>query len=222
MTHSARAIVLGRQGSGKGTQCQLLAASLGVPHLSTGELFRAEVATGTPLGRSVRVCLDSGALVPDVLVLDVVLTRLRAALAADAGYLLDGFPRTLGQADALYDTLGPSAANLAVEIDVPIDVVLPRLAARRVCRGCGATSVACPGDPEVLTCVRCGGMVARREDDTDEAIRRRLALYEEESAPLLVWLDSRGLLVTVDGVGPPDAVAERVLAAVLTHARAVI
>lgn len=186
-----RAIVLGRQGSGKGTQGQFLAASLGIPHLSTGALFRAEVAAGTPLGHSVAAALDVGALVPDDLVLDVVLGRLRGAMADGAGYLLDGFPRTLAQADALFEGLGRGAVDVAIEIDVPVEVVLPRLAARG------------------------------RHDDNEEAVLQRLAHYEEETAPLLIWLDSHDLLVTVDGVGRPEAVAERVLAAVQARSPAV-
>jgi adenylate kinase len=186
-----------------------------VPHVSTGELFRTEVANGTPLGQQAQRYLDRGELVPDDLVLDLVAHRLgKGDVRGGGGYLLDGFPRTLSQAQALFEVLGASAADLAVEIHVPTSVVLPRLAARRVCRSCGNATTALPGSAEVGVCGQCGGQVVRRDDDTDEAIARRLALYDEQSGPLLVWLDSQALLVTVDGVGSPESVHRRVLDAV--------
>jgi adenylate kinase len=207
-----RVIVLGRQGAGKGTQCVRLAAALDVHHLSTGDLFRAAIADGTPLGRAAKDYVDRGALVPDELVIDLVATHLGTRDVRRKGYLLDGFPRTLAQGQALFEVLGASAADLAVEIHVPTSDVLPRLSARRVCRTCGgvtASSVA-----EEVACPSCGGIAARREDDREEAIARRLALYDEESGPLLVWLADQGLLVTVDGVGSPDDVFARVTQAV--------
>jgi adenylate kinase len=216
-----RVIVLGRQGAGKGTQCARLATHLGVPHISTGDLFRAAIAAGTALGRQAKSYVDRGALVPDELVLDVVAAHLGGADARRRGYLLDGFPRTLAQGQALFEVLGAGAADLAVELDVRTDDVLPRLSARRVCRDCGAVTSA--PDAEEVGCPQCGGIAARRDDDTDEAIARRLALYDEQSAPLLVWLADQGILVTVDGAGAPDAVFDRVRAAVeprLTRLRA--
>lgn len=210
---AARLIVLGRQGAGKGTQCARLADHLGIHHVSTGDLFRAEIDAGTPLGRQLDAYVRSGDLVPDEVVLDVVARQLGAAPARAAGYLLDGFPRTLAQGQALFEVLGAGAADLALEIDVPVEVVRTRLATRRVCRDCSAvTSVA-----DVLSeepCAECGGPLVRRSDDEPEAIARRLALYDEQSGPLLVWLDSQGLLVSVDGVGDPDDVHHRIVAAV--------
>lgn len=213
MKHRTRLIVLGRQGAGKGTQCARLAARLSVPHISTGDLFRAEAANDTELGRQVAAHLDAGSLVPDAMVLDLLATRLGNSSAREAGYLLDGFPRTLPQGQALFEVLGAQAADVAVELHVPTSIVLPRLAARRVCQGCGATfSVA--GGEEISRCRRCGGTVTRRSDDTDEAIARRLADYDRESGPLLGWLDEVGLLVRVDGVGDPDEVHRRLVDAV--------
>lgn len=209
-----RLIVLGRQGAGKGTQCARLAACLDVPHISTGDLLRAEAAAGTELGRRVQGHLDAGSLVPDEVVLDLVARRLGSAEARAEGYLLDGFPRTLAQGQALFEVLGRGAADVAVELHVPTSEVLPRLAARRVCRGCGATSSARPGEAEVRVCPRCGGEVARRTDDTDQAIRRRLAAYERQSGPLLEWFDRQGMLLRIDGVGPPEVVHRRLLDAV--------
>lgn len=214
MDHRTRLIVLGRQGAGKGTQCARLAACLSVPHVSTGELFRAEAARGTEVGRRAVEYLEAGRLVPDEIVLDVVARRLGSPDTRSAGYLLDGFPRTLSQGRALFDVLGAAAADVAVELHVPTCVVLPRLAARRVCQGCGATSSAGHGDPEVTSCRHCGDTVARRTDDTDAAIHRRLSDYEREATPLLAWLEETGLLITVDGVGGPDEVHHRMLDAV--------
>jgi len=202
-----RVIVLGRQGAGKGTQCARLATHLRVPHISTGDLFRAAIAAGTALGEQARSYVDRGALVPDELVLDVVAAHLGGTEARHAGYLLDGFPRTLAQGQALFEVLGAAAADLAVEIDVRTDDVLPRLSARRVCRECGAATSA--PDAEEVSCPQCGGIAARRDDDTEEAIARRLALYDEQSAPLLVWLADQGILLTVDGTGAPDDVFDR-------------
>ncbi len=214
MGHKTRLIVLGRQGAGKGTQCARLAASLDVPHISTGDLFRAEAAAGTELGLRAQTYLEDGRLVPDELVLDLVAQRLGSPAARAEGYLLDGFPRTLAQGQALFEVLGKAAADVAVELHVPTNVVLPRLAARRVCRGCGATSSARPGDAEVGVCGKCGGEVARRSDDTEQAIRRRLEAYERQSRPLLGWFDELGILVRIDGVGPPEVVHHRLLDAV--------
>ena len=208
MRRGPRLAVLGRQGAGKGTQCALLAARMEIPHLSTGDLFRDQVAAGTPLGTKVAGYLEAGDLVPDDVVLDVVMIALEAA---PQGYLLDGFPRNLAQACALLEVAGEDALDVAIELVVPSAVVLPRLAARRVCRSCGTTYVTPEGGPEITTCRVCGGRVARRADDTKAAIRRRLAAYDEQTRPLLVWLADRGLLLSVDGVAEPEVVHERVV-----------
>lgn len=213
MAERARIIVLGRQGAGKGTQCSRLARRLGVPHISTGDLFRAEVAAGSPVGREAAAYLERGALVPDELVLDLVASRLGGSDARAAGYLLDGFPRTLAQGQALFEVLGSSAADRAVELHVPTSVVLPRLAARRVCDSCGTSTTVAPGGVAEPPC-ECGGTAVRRADDTDEAIAHRLELYDTQTGPLVSWLDEIGVLTTVDGTGRPDVVAERMVAAV--------
>jgi adenylate kinase len=218
MRRGPRLAVLGRQGAGKGTQCSLLASRLGVPHLSTGDLFRDEVAAGTPLGRRVSGFLEIGELVPDEVVLDVVTTALAAA---PQGYLLDGFPRNLAQATALLGLAGDDALDVTVELVVPSAVVLPRLAARRVCGSCGEIYVTPEGGPEITTCRVCGGRVARRADDTKSAIRRRLAAYDEQTGPMLLWLADRGLLVSVDGVAEADVVHERVVTALHSRLAAV-
>lgn len=208
----ARIIVLGRQGAGKGTQCSRLERRLGVPHISTGDLFRAEVAAATPLGLRAGDYVERGELVPDEIVLELVAARLGSPGGRSAGYLLDGFPRTLSQGQALFEALGSSAVDQAVELHVPTQVVLPRLAARRVCDRCGTGTTVAPGVAE-LPC-GCGGTLTRRADDTDEAIATRLALYDTQTGPLVAWLDSIGILTTVDGTGPPDMVTERMVEAV--------
>jgi adenylate kinase len=213
MPRALRLIVLGRQGAGKGTQCARLAARLGVRHVATGDLLRAEITARSPLGLKVEAAVSQGHLVVDDLVLDVVASCLTSREARVGGYLLDGFPRTVSQAEALFDEVGPMAADLALELHVPNEVAIPRLAARRVCRGCGTTSTARPGDPALRPCDHCGGEVARRDDDTAEAIQRRLDIYDRESGPLLDWLERKDLLLTVDGVGRADQVQGRLLAA---------
>lgn len=209
----ARVIVLGRQGAGKGTQCARLATHLGVPHISTGDLFRDAITAGTALGEQARSFVEQGALVPDDMVLDLVAAHVGATEARRSGYLLDGFPRTLAQGQALFEVLGEHATHAAVEIDVGAAEVRPRLAARRVCQDCGAVTAAPHGWTHHLACPRCGGIARRRDDDTEDAIARRLALYDEEATPLLAWLDKQGLLVTVDGSGSPVDVFARLCSA---------
>lgn len=211
---AARLIVLGRQGAGKGTQCVRLAERLGIHHVSTGDLFRREITEGTLLGRDIERYVANGELVPDSVVLDVVATNLGGTEIRRQGYLLDGFPRTLAQGQALFEVLGADAADLAIEIDVPVDVVVARLGSRRVCVDC-ATPTA-DTDPDAR-CVPCGGALHRRPDDHPEAIARRLSLYDDQSGSLLLWLDSQALLVSVDGVGDPDDVHERIVAAVASR-----
>ena len=210
---AARLIVLGRQGAGKGTQCTRLADRLGVAHVSSGDLFRSEIGAGSALGRELQRYVLAGDLVPDAVVLDVVASKLGDSKSRAGGYLLDGFPRTLAQGQALFETLGADAAELAVELDVPRHVVADRLALRRVCVDCGSvTSV--PKNTDPRPCNHCGGAVQRRADDHPDVIDHRLSLYEEEAAPLLVWLDQQGLLVSVDGLGEPDDVHQRLFDAV--------
>lgn len=217
---AARLIVLGRQGAGKGTQCARLAERLGVMHVSTGDLLRAEIAAGTALGRTLERTVAVGDLVSDGIVLDLVARNLGNAEARRRGYLLDGFPRTLAQGQALFEVLGAGAADLAVEIDVPVEVVSSRLAARRICGMCELVTSVRRGD-EARPCERCGGVLTRRADDRPDAIARRLSLYDEQAGPLLVWLDAEGILVTVDGTGDPDTVHDRLFDAVAQRVPAV-
>ena len=213
-----RMLFLGRQGAGKGTQCERLAARLSVPHISTGDVLRAAVREGTPVGRRAAAFMDAGQLVPDDLILDVVADRLSEPDAAQ-GFVLDGFPRTLAQGQALFDLLGDDPIDLAVDLDVPEDLVVSRIAARRVCGDCGRISVALDHSHRSYPCA-CGGIATQRADDTEFAVSRRLAIYEEQTRPLVHWLASLDLLVTVDGVGTPDEVEARVAGALRTVTRA--
>ena len=177
-----RIVVLGRQGAGKGTQCAKLVEKFGVVHVSTGDMLRAAVAAGTPLGQRAEAIMQAGDLVPDELMIGIVAARLSEDDIMENGVLLDGFPRTPGQADALkafFDEQGESL-TAALNIDVPLDEVKTRMMARG------------------------------REDDTEEGINRRLELYEEQTAPLIDWFAARDLLIIVNGLGDEDEVFTRV------------
>lgn len=184
MSEPMRLVIFGRQGAGKGTQCDRIVEHYGVIHLSTGDMFRAAVAEGTELGQKVAPIMESGGLVSDELTVGIVRDRLAHDDVQAGGFVLDGFPRTPGQAQSLVDMLGDDSLTAVVNLDVPLDEVMARMTARA------------------------------RDDDTEESIRKRLALYEEETVPTIEWFDERGLVVTVDGVGTEDEVTERVFAAI--------
>lgn len=211
MTSGVRLLVLGKQGAGKGTQAVRIAGHYGVPHISTGDMFRAAAASGTSFGLRAKEYMERGELVPDDVVIGVVAERLAKDDAVDDGFVLDGFPRTRVQAEELSRLLGPGGLDGAVDIDVPTEVVLERISGRRVCKTCGTTyHVDAP--PKVLwVCDKDGGEVVQRDDDKPEAVKRRLELYEKDTRPLLDFYDGLGLLVTVDGVGDPDEVFGRVV-----------
>jgi adenylate kinase len=219
VSFGVRLVVLGKQGSGKGTQCERLSHHYVVPHISTGEMFRAASRAGTELGRRVKGFMDAGELVPDDVVIAVVAARLDQDDTKARGFVFDGFPRTARQAEQLAVLIEPYGIDAAVDLEVPTEVALWRLAARRVCVDCG-TNYSVDHPPRVdWICDVCGGEVAQREDDTEEAIRRRLALYERDTAPLVAWYRRRGELVRVDGLGSPDEVMERVIVAIDGHRR---
>lgn len=205
--------MLGRQGAGKGTQCSRLAAHFGIPHISTGDMLRLAVQEGTEFGKKANEFMAAGDLVPDEVMIGVVDERLHKEDARNHGYVLDGFPRTVGQAEALAK-ITDGTLEMVVDLDVPTEVVLPRLAGRRVCMGCGTNYSVDEPPTSNWTCDKCGGEVVQREDDKEEAIQRRLDLYEEVTTPLTAWYAERDLLVVVDGMGEPDEVTARVLAAI--------
>lgn len=211
MIPGARLIVLGRQGAGKGTQCVRLSRHYVVPHISTGDMLRAAVREGTDLGRKAKEFMDAGDLLPDDVIVGIIDERLEKDDTRTRGFILDGFPRTVHQAESLLSITQPRGIDLAVNLDVPIDVVLARLAGRRVCTDCGANYSVEEPPKYPWTCDICGGDVVQRADDTEEAIRRRLDLYERETAPLIEWFTERDLLVEVDGMGDPDEVTVRLI-----------
>lgn len=212
----AKLVIMGRQGSGKGTQGARLAERLGIAHLSTGDIFRAAVKAGSPLGLAVSDILEAGGLVPDELTIKVVAEALGAP-EMSGGYLLDGFPRTIEQAAALERIAGPGGIDLAINLDVSASVVLDRIAGRRVCDGCG--QVRHVSELAGSTCEACGHEFVIRSDDNLDSIHRRLAAFEEQTVPILAWYRVRGKLLEVDGSGSPDEVFARLVAEV-ANARA--
>lgn len=200
-------VILGKQGAGKGTQCARLAERYHVPHVATGDMLRAAVRSGSGLGRKVAELMDEGHLVPDELITDVVEARLAEPDTA-GGAILDGYPRTQTQAGALERIAGPSGIARCILLDVPTEMVIARLSARRVCAHCGTVYSADP-PPGPTTCDNCGGAVVQRADDVAEVIAERLSAYEHETAPLLEHYEECGLLTVVDGRGTFDQVFER-------------
>ncbi|HOX30948.1 MAG TPA: adenylate kinase [Spirochaetales bacterium] len=196
-------IFLGPPGAGKGTIADLAAPALGLPHISTGDLFRAAVKDETPLGLKVKGILASGGLVPDELTIALVEERL-AAPDARSGWILDGFPRTIPQAEAL-ERLAP--ADKAVNFEVADEVVIGRLSTRRVCRACGKIyNVRNMRPKQEGVCDACGGEVYTRDDDKESSIKTRLENYRKQTAPLIDWYGSRGKLLTIGGEGGAEAV----------------
>ncbi len=208
-------MILGKQGAGKGTQCARLARHYVVPHISTGDMLRAAARSRSESGRKAKEYMDAGELVPDEVMIGLVRERLDYEDTSSRGFILDGFPRTDGQAEALAAFLGDDRAlDLAIDIELPTDAALERLASRRVCDVCGAIYSTLQPPHLNWTCDFCGGEVVQREDDQPEAIKRRLDLYEEQTAPLIAWYLERDHLVTVDGIGHPDAVFARFVRAI--------
>jgi adenylate kinase len=214
VTRGVRMVMLGRQGAGKGTQCVRLSRHYVVPHISTGDMLRAAVREGTDLGRKAGELMAAGNLVPDDIMIGIVDERLDADDTTGRGYILDGFPRTVGQAEALYEITSARPLDVVVDLDVPTDVVLERLASRRVCSDCAANYSVDKPPKYGWVCDNCGGDVVQREDDTPAAIAKRLDEYERNTAPLIAWYKDRGLLEVVDGLGSTDEVTERLYASI--------
>ena len=205
-------VMLGPPGAGKGTQAKRLAAVRGIPHVSTGDMLREAVQSGTSLGKRVQAVLDSGRLVSDEIVADLVRERL-ARRDALAGVVLDGFPRTAAQAQTLDTLLGDGDALVIVDLAVSAADLIRRLSRRRVCEACGTiVALADPEAPEV--CAQCGGALAQRSDDREEVVRERLAVYERSTAPLVDFYRARASYRPVDGARAPDAVAAAVAGAI--------
>lgn len=214
MIHGVRLVILGRQGAGKGTQCVRLSNHYVVPHISTGDMLRAAVREGTPLGVMAGEIMNAGGLVPDDIMVGIVDERLNRPDALKRGFILDGFPRTVGQAEALGGLLVPEPLDLVIDLDVPREMVLERISSRRVCRDCGANYVASRSEQSVRICDRCGGDVVQRDDDTPEAVNKRLDLYDTQTTPLINFYNAQGLLAVINGVGHPDHVLDRLVTAI--------
>jgi adenylate kinase len=196
-------VILGKQGAGKGTQCPLLAARYGVPHVATGDMLRAAVKSGSTLGTQVKTLMDEGHLVPDDLITEVVRHRLAEPDCAH-GAILDGYPRTEAQATALEEIAGSRGIARCIVLDVPTDVVIERLSARRICSNCGA--IYAWDAPEV--CTNCGatGTMVQRPDDVADVIAERLSAYVQETKPVIAHYEQQGLLSHVDAQGYVDEV----------------
>jgi adenylate kinase len=209
--HRMRLVFMGPPGAGKGTQAKAVAAHYGVPHVSSGDIFRGEIERKTPLGLKIRSYLDSGILVPDEITVGAVAGRLRQADGA-RGWLLDGFPRTLGQAEALDRTLAAEGRKLSavVNLEVADESIVERMSGRRVCPKCGHSYHVLYIKPRVEgRCDACGADLGVRDDDRPETVRQRLATYQKNTAPLIDYYARQGLLVRVDGSGSPDEVRAR-------------
>ena len=214
MIPGARLIILGRQGAGKGTQCVRLSRHFVVPHVSTGEMLRGAVREGTELGLMAKKIMDDGGLVGNDVMIGLVRQRLGAADADTRGYILDGFPRTIDQADALDAITVGKPIDIVLDLNVPREIVLERLSSRRVCQDCGTNYTATGSDPDPWICEVCGGDVKQRDDDTPDSVNRRLDLYEQETFPLIKHYGDQNRLTVVNGVGHPDDVFDRLVSAV--------
>ena len=204
-------MLLGKQGAGKGTQATRIAEHYEVDHLSTGDLFREAAAAGTDVGRDAKAFMDRGDLVPDETVVGVVEQQLAVGDRLRRGFVLDGFPRTRRQAEELHRILGDRPLDLALDLDVPTEIVLHRIAGRRVCSDCGTVYHVDHPPTTDWTCDVCGGNVVHRDDDTEQAVMRRLELYEIETLPVIQFYRRTGALAHVDGSGESDDVFKKLV-----------
>ena len=194
-------IMLGAPGAGKGTQAKQIAAKYSIPHISTGDIFRANIKNGTDLGKKAKEYMDQGALVPDELTCDLVMDRIKQD-DCKKGFVLDGFPRTIPQAEALDAALNKidQTMDYAIDVDVPDENIVNRMGGRRACVGCGATYhlVYAPTKTEGI-CDVCGKELILRDDDKQETVQKRLNVYHEQTQPLIDYYTKAGILKTVDG-----------------------
>lgn len=194
-------IMLGAPGAGKGTQAKMIADKYCVPHISTGDIFRANIKNGTELGMEAKKYMDQGLLVPDELTVKILLDRV-AQEDCKNGYVLDGFPRTIPQAEVLDEALGKLGETIdyAIDVNVPDENIIERMSGRRACLGCGATYhiVHIPPKTEGI-CDRCGKELVLRDDDKAETVKNRLNVYHEQTQPLIEFYEAKGVLKTVDG-----------------------
>jgi adenylate kinase len=206
-------IMLGAPGAGKGTQAKKIAAKYQIPHISTGDIFRANIKNGTELGQKAKTYMDQGLLVPDELVCDLVVDRVQQD-DCTRGYILDGFPRTIPQAeslDAALSKLGESV-DFAINVEVPDENIVKRMGGRRACVGCGATYhlVYAPTKVEGI-CDTCGAELILRDDDKPETVQKRLGVYHEQTQPLIDYYNGKGILKEVDGTMDMEAVFQAII-----------
>lgn len=203
-----RIIMLGAPGAGKGTQAKKIAEKYGIPHISTGDIFRANIKNGTELGKKAKTYMDQGLLVPDELTCDLVVDRIKQDDCKN-GFILDGFPRTIPQAEALDAALSKMGEKMdyAIDVDVPDENIVRRMGGRRVCLNCGATYhiVSIPTKVEGI-CDKCGSEVVLRDDDKPETVQKRLSVYHEQTQPLIDYYNRQGILKTVNGTRPLEEV----------------
>ena len=203
-----RLVLVGPPGAGKGTQAQFLAAHYSIPHIATGDIFRANLKAGTELGNKAREFMDRGELVPDAITNEMVAARLEEADAVN-GFLLDGWPRNVAQAEVLRAMMldKKTPLNAVLEFSLPDDEIVTRLSSRRTCRDCGAPSVG------VDKCPTCGGEVYQREDDKAEVIKRRLEVYAEQTAPIISFYRNEGLLISISASGSVEEITANAISA---------
>ncbi|MCI8511828.1 MAG: adenylate kinase [Lachnospiraceae bacterium] len=203
-------IMLGAPGAGKGTQAERIAEKYQIPHISTGDIFRANLKAGTELGKKAKEYMDQGLLVPDSLTVDLVMDRI-AKEDCKNGYILDGFPRTIPQAESLKEALSArgEALDYAIDVNVPDENIITRMSGRRACPNCGSTYhivYAAPSKENV--CDKCETALILRDDDKPETVQKRLSVYHEQTQPLIEYYASAGILRTVDGTRDMNQVFE--------------
>lgn len=206
-------IMLGAPGAGKGTQAKKIAAKYSIPHISTGDIFRANIKDGTELGKKAKTFMDQGLLVPDELVVDLVVDRVQQA-DCENGYVLDGFPRTIPQAESLDAALAKlnDKIDYAINVEVPDENIIRRMSGRRACIGCGATYHIehIPPKKEGI-CDTCGKELVLRDDDKPETVQKRLGVYHEQTQPLIEYYTKKNALVEVDGTQDMQVVFENIV-----------
>ena len=208
-----KVIMLGAPGAGKGTQAKQIADKYSIPHISTGDIFRANIKNGTELGKKAKTFMDQGLLVPDELVVELVADRIQQDDCKN-GFVLDGFPRTIPQAEALDAALAKvnEKMDYAIDVDVPDENIITRMSGRRACLNCGATYhiVSIPTKVEGI-CDRCGSPVVLRDDDKPETVKKRLEVYHEQTQPLIDYYKKKDILKTVNGVQPMEDVFKAIV-----------
>lgn len=212
--NNLKIIMLGAPGAGKGTQAKMLAEKYGIPHISTGDIFRANIKNGTELGAKAKEYMDKGLLVPDELVVDLIMDRFKADDCKN-GYILDGFPRTIPQAEALDAALAANGEKIdyAVNVEVPDENIVNRMSGRRACVGCGATYHIVYNPTKVEgKCDTCGADLILRDDDKPETVLNRLKVYHEQTQPLIDFYTKKGVIAEVDGTKDMKDVFDAIVA----------